>query len=532
MGPGSTSCSSFVLCPALAGCILLAGLVANVCPALARADALDEINQRGVLIWGGDQEGGGPYVYPNPDNPDRLIGFEVELAAALARELGVEARFFQGDWNTLPQFLENRQIDIILNGYEWTPDRATRMEPSRPYYLYDLQLLAREGDSRLNSVDDLAISRPAAPHLTVGALEGSAAITYLREHIRSDITVRPYDGNTNAMMQVRSGVDDATLQDLPIAVFYRDQPQGRGLRFIGEPVRGGEYVMFARKGEVRFVNEINRAIETMLRDGRLRQIYERWGLWNPRQEELAGTRLTTDKGQVVAGIVVLRRYGPIMLRAAGMTVLLSVTAMPLAILLGLLVALGRMYGPAPLRAMLTVYVEVLRGTPVMLQLFVIFFLLPQVLPFPLSPVVAAIAGLAINYSAYEAEVYRAGLQAIPPGQMDAALALGLSRRRALRRIVVPQAVRIVIPAVTNDFIALFKDTSVCSVIAVTELTKQYNVLANSTGAILELAALTALLYLAMSYPLSLLAQRLERRLSGRLVPPQHPANYGTVTVAA
>ena len=106
------------------------------------------------------------------------------------------------------------------------------------------------------------------------------------------------------------------------------------------------------------------------------------------------------------------------------------------------------------------------------------------------------------------------MQAIPVGQMDAALALGMRRRTALRRVIVPQAFRIVIPPVTNDFIALFKDTSICSVIAVTELTKQYNVLANSSGAILELAAMTALLYLIMNYPLSLAARRMEAKLSG------------------
>ena len=120
-------------------------------------------------------------------------------------------------------------------------------------------------------------------------------------------------------------------------------------------------------------------------------------------------------------------------------------------------------------------------------------------------------GLGINYSAYEAEIYRAGLRAVPVGQLEAALALGLSRGQALRRVVVPQAVRLVIPPVTNDFIALFKDTSLCSVITLVELTKQYNILANSTGTYLELAALTAILYLLMSYPLSLLARRLEGR---------------------
>jgi polar amino acid transport system substrate-binding protein len=157
--------------------------------------------------------------------------------------------------------------------------------------------------------------------------------------------------------------------------------------------------------------------------------------------------------------------------------------------------------------LLTGYVELLRGTPLMLQLFVLFYLLK------LPPMVAGIAGLAINYSAYEAEIYRAGLQAIPAGQMEAALALGMSRWMALRRVIVPQAVRIVIPPVTNDFIALFKDTSVCSAITLIELTKEYKVLALSTGGTLEFALAAATLYMMMSVPLSWFSRWSERRLA-------------------
>src|SRR5690606_26807526 len=114
-------------------------------------------------------------------------------------------------------------------------------------------------------------------------------------------------------------------------------------------------------------------------------------------------------------------------------------------------------------------------------------------------------------SAYEAEIYRAGLLAIPRGQMEAATALGMSRPMALRRVIIPQATRLVIPPVTNDFIALFKDTAVCSVITVVELSKGYYIHARSTGAVIELGLMTALLYLAMSYPLAILTGYLEKR---------------------
>jgi polar amino acid transport system substrate-binding protein len=194
-----------------------------------------------------------------------------------------------------------------------------------------------------------------------------------------------------------------------------------------------------------------------------------------------------------------------------MTIVLAVLSFPLAILLGLLVAIGRLYGPSWFRLPLTAYVEFLRGTPVMLQLYFIFFFLPEV-GVKIPAFWTGIFGLAINYSAYESEIYRAGLQAIPKGQMEAALSLGMSRALALRRIIVPQAVRIVIPPVVNDFIALFKDTSVCSVVTIVELTKRFSVLSMSTQATVELMGLTALLYLMMSYPMSIVSRRIEMRL--------------------
>ncbi len=485
----------------------------SIMPALIRADALDDVRRRGVLVWGADQEGGGPFVYPDPADPDRVIGFEVELAELLAQALGVHARFFQADWTTLPEFLENDTIHVVLNGYESTPGRNARMLSTRPYYIYQLQLLAREDDQRIERFEDLC-NPPRGGRYSVGVLGGSAAATFLGDSCGSAVAAYEYDGNTNAMAQVRSGVHDATLQDLPIAVFYHRKPQGRGLKFVGPPVGRGYYVMYVRKGETRLAEAINAALRSAISDGRLRAIYERYELWNNAQEALASASAESAGAQEATGLAAVRRYGPVLVRSAGMTVLLSLASMPLAMAIGLAVELARRYGPKILGRMLTLYVEVIRGTPVMLQLYVIYFLMPKVVGVGLNPIIAAIAGLAINYSAYEAEVYRAGLSAIPTGQMEAALALGMSKAIALRRIIIPQAVRLVIPPVTNDFISLFKDTSICSVIAVVELTKQYNMLANNTSAVLEVAAMTGLLYLAMSYPLSVVARRAEARLAG------------------
>ncbi len=480
----------------------------------AAEDTLSAIRQRGTLVWGADCEGGGPYVYPDPAQPTRVTGFESELADMLAAELGVRAEFFQGPWQNLPELLGTGQIDVVLNGYELTGSRAARMDHTRPYYVYQLVLMARPDNERLRTWADLGAAT-GGRKLKIGVLESSAAHFYLNEHYAGAVEIIPYEGTIDAMREVETGKLDATLADLPAVVFYRDRY--KGLVEIGEPVGKGYYVIFVRKGDTALRGALDAALAKLVADGRLESLYKQYRIWNPAQQALTSLSDASDnalgiRATELGGWAVIRSRGPILVKAAGMTILLACVAFPLAMLLGLAVAVGRMYGPPPLRWPLVGYIEVLRGTPLMLQLFVIFFLLPEI-GLKISAFWAAIAGLAINYSAYEAEIYRAGLQAVPRGQMEAALALGMSPALALRRIVIPQAARIVVPPVTNDFIAMFKDTSVCSVITVVELTKQYSVQRNDTGATIELAALTAILYLAMSIPLARLAAVLERRFA-------------------
>src|SRR5256712_4890879 len=151
---------------------------------------------------------------------------------------------------------------------------------------------------------------------------------------------------------------------------------------------------------------------------------------------------------------------------------ISVLGMALAVVAGLVVVLLRLYGIAPMRWLAQAYVEVVRGTPLLIQLFLIYYGLPQV-GIRLDPFLAGIVGLGLNYAASEAENYRAGIQSIPRGQTEAALALGMSRWQTLQHIVLPQALRVVIPPVTNDFIAMFKDSSIVSVITMVDLTKAY-----------------------------------------------------------
>jgi polar amino acid transport system substrate-binding protein len=508
----------------------LLGALLAAAPAPAQT-ALDQIKSGGALIWGADQEGGGPYVYPRDDDKSRVTGFEVELAEALAAALGVKAQFQQGPWDQMPSLLETRKVHIVLNGYEWTPARAEAMAATIPYYVYGLQLLARGADDTIKSFDDLKKPGPNGKR-RVGVLSGSAADDYMKENYGKDVEVVSYDGNTDAMRDVEIGRLDATLQDTPIVAYYA--PKFPKLKKIGAPVGGGYYVIFARKDETALASALNSALIRLYRDGTLERIYRSYGLWDAAQAELKSI-VETGKfygysKEVAAAVKPAAPGAPapeqktmavpgfldsilILLQSAGMTVILSVISFPLAMALGLAIALGRLYGPGWLRPTLVVYVEFMRGTPLMLQLYFIFFFLP-VVGVNVPAFWTGIIGLAINYAAYEAEIYRAGLQAVPKGQMEAALALGMPRWTALRLAVVPQALRIIIPPVINDFIALFKDTSVVSVITLVELTKQFSILSRSDPAqIAWLMAVTALLYILMSYPTSLAARYVEKRIA-------------------
>ena len=527
--------------------VLFAWLLGMSRPALAQdpappatQDTLASIKSAGKLVWGGDQEGGGPFVYPDENNPDVMIGFEVDLANKLAEYLGVKSEFGQGQWDLLLSMLESNKVDFVLNGYEWSEARADKFDATMPYYVYGLQMLVRKNDTTLNTWEDLKKPKADGSLVKIGVLIGSAAEEVTQEHCAGAdggpalCEIISYDGNTEAMREVEVGKIDATLADTPIASFYI--PQFPELRNLEGPVAPGYYVIYVRKGNEALLDALNEAIILMVRNGDLERIYRKYGIWDDQQSQLAeladkakffgyfkATAAEVEEGQMLTeqeveetssrerGMVVFNRYFGTLVGAAGMTVVLAFLSFPLAILIGLTVAVGRMYGPTWLRLPLTAYVEFLRGTPLMLQLYFLYFLLPEVgIILPALP--TAIIGLAVNYSAYESEIYRAGLQAIPEGQMEAALSLGMSRGQAIQRIIVPQAVRIVIPPVVNDFIALFKDTSVCSVVTIVELTKQFSVLSRSTQAIVEMMLMTCLLYLLMSYPLSLVARRLEKSM--------------------
>ena len=214
-------------------------------------------------------------------------------------------------------------------------------------------------------------------------------------------------------------------------------------------------------------------------------------------------------------VTFLALWGPYILGGIPITIVVSIFSIAAAIVFAVLGALGRLSVRASIYAVATLYVSLVRGTPLIVQILFIFLALPQIIPasagIPL--IILAIFALAFNYGAYMTEIFRAGIQAVPRGQIEAAGALGMTDAQTMRRIILPQAIRIVIPAIGNEFIAMIKDSALVSYMGVQELLWRASRVGQSNFRSLETLLLAALVYWNLTIAFSIVQDRLEKRMA-------------------
>ena len=459
------------------------------------------------LRWGGDAEGGAPFVEADPTDPNKLVGFDVEIAELIAKQLGRTPQFVQVQFTSLDQSARRGDFDIGLSGIEDIPARRQSLAASIPYYEFREVLTVRESDrDRYRTLADLTGER-------VATLGGTIAYDLLLAAERSHgITAVSYDDDVHPYSDLALGRVDGVVLDNVLA--DRAMRRNAGLHTHTDALAVGHYIVITAPENTTLRDQVDAILKAAMRDGTLERIFRKWNVWNDDQPRLFERALVMTSGAASDQAAPSRtelalRYVPSLFRAALITLLLSFVAMALAVALGMAIAIGRVYGDPITRLLLTVYVEVMRGTPVLLQLFVIYYGLASVVRLPAF--IAALLGLGLNYAAYESEIYRSALEAVPRGQLDAARILGFTRLQTLRLIRAPQAFRLALAPMTNDFVALLKDSSLVSMLTVVELTKQTQIFATNIGSWVIPGILCALLYLAMSLPLGYLARRLEER---------------------
>lgn len=472
-----------------------------------------------TLRWAADTESGAPFAMVDPVNPSMMIGFEVDIMKAIAHELNINLEFVQNSWDGLIPGLKTNNYDVAINGIEITPDRQKEVNFTRPYYITFEQLTVRKDQQGIDSLADCKNKK-------IGTLKFSLAHRMLEAE--GGIDILTYESEVAAYSDLKNKRSDAVFLDAPIAIYYaRPDPE---LKLVGGPIGQMLYGIAVKKENTELYKAVDSALKKISENGKLREILDNWNLWNPlmasqlHDQSLSRTPpiayqtfLQNNTHDKTLGTKLKQYAGfiPALLKGAWMTLEVSVMGMVLAVLLGFSLALLKIYTTGPTQWFATLYIEIVRGTPLLIQLFFIFYGLPY-LGIKLSPMMAAVLGLGFNYAAYEAENYRAGIYSVPRAQMEAAYALGMNKRQALRHIVIPQAFKISLPPMTNDFISLLKDSSLVSVITMVELTKVYGQLASTYYDYFGTGVLVAIIYLLLGLPFIRIARYFEKKLNVEL----------------
>ena len=507
---------------ALRGILLLAGFLLMTGQAARAQNALQQIRQRGTLVIGTDA------TYPPFEFKDgnTFRGFDIEIGSAIAAELGVKVQWINMDWSGVMGALETGKFDLVMSGVTITPERKKGLGFSRPYFLSGQTIVRKLGDTRLSSSKDLPGKVVAVQQETTGQY-AAQKLGLPKDHIHR------FDVLQDALLDVRNGKSDAAIGDLPAVrdMIRKGYPE---LETVGGVFVRENLGIVSRKNEAGLIAAVNYALGRLMVDGRYTRSYETWTLETMTTGQLAELEQVKSDGTPVPEYVprssaanpdaappaapsgsaftirwsLLRQAFPWLLRGARLTLLLTLFTLLLGIPAGLIVALARVSGIAPLQGAASVYVEIVRGTPLLMQIYVLYFIFPAI-HLNLSSLAAGVAALSLNAAAYISEIFRAGIQSIDTGQMEAARALGLDYPKAMRWVILPQTLRRVLPPLTNEAVALLKDSSLVSVVALTELMRMGREYATNAGSPTTIYLAVALLYLAMTLPLTWVARRLE-----------------------
>jgi His/Glu/Gln/Arg/opine family amino acid ABC transporter permease subunit len=455
---------------------------------LAAETALERVRANGRLRVGIDA------TYPpfGIAEGGEFSGFDVDIARAIARELRVEAEIVNASFDGVFPALQNGSFDVIISAVTITPERSATLLFSDPYFAAGQQIVAR-ADSKLSGLDDL-VGR------TVGVQINTTA--QFTMETRPGVSIVKYNTIDLALLDLQNGRVDAVASDAPVLryMIHRNFP---GLKAVGAEYTTEHFGVVLARASDDLRRAVNAALWRLQDSGDYARIHAKWFGENQASGTAARAPRAFDPS-------IVARSWSFFLRGVWITAVMAVSSLALGLPIGLCLALARVQHRRFLSVPAAVYVEVMRGTPLLVQILFVYFVLPT-FGVNLSAYASGILALTLNAAAYISEVFRAGILSIDSGQMEAARTLGMSNGQAMRRIILPQTLRRVVPPLTNEGIALLKDSSLVSVIGLTELARSGQELASRYAAPLTIWPLVALLYLALTFPLARIAEHLERR---------------------
>ncbi|MDP8236891.1 MAG: ABC transporter substrate-binding protein/permease [Candidatus Erginobacter occultus] len=432
-----------------------------------------------------------PFSFYSPAG--ELVGFDVDISRAIAGRLGRESEFVTTEWDGILAGLLAGKYDAIIGSMAVTPERAKKVIFSRPYYLSGAQLFIHRKDR--DKIKTIADCRGR----NIGVGLGETYEHFLRENYPGINTVS-YKGTVDTFQDMLNRRLAGFVTDRLVGLYQVNQGE---MPFVpaGPLLYQEKMAIPVTRENTVLAGEIDEALKSLQEDGTLAEIREKW---------FGAAARETARGSAIPP----RTAAEMLLKGFGITLLVAFTS----ILLGFILSVPGGWilnnHPPLLYHLVRSFNDFIRGTPLLIQLFFVYFGAPQ-LGLVLSPIQAAIFTLTVNTSAYMAEVVRSGLMAVGPGQRKAGIALGLSPFQVFRFVVWPQAFRIALPPLMNTVVALIKDTALIAMISVGEVIREAQSIISVTYDPMKYYFIVAAMFFLVTFPLMKLAGKIEKNIRAR-----------------
>ncbi|WP_068618402.1 amino acid ABC transporter substrate-binding protein/permease [Paenibacillus tuaregi] len=428
------------------------------------------------------------------DENGKFVGIDMDLMDAIAKDQNFKYVIKPLGFNAAVQALEANQVDGVIAGMSITDERKAKFDFSEPYFDSGVVMAVRKGQNEVKSYDDLKGKKVAVKTGTEGyrfAESISAKIGF---------TIVPFDDSAQMYEDVKTGNSVACFDDFPVLAYGVNQ--NNGLEIVTPKEKGASYGFAVSKGKNQeLLQKFNAGLANLKASGEYDKITAKY-----LGENAAGPANQSRIGLMLSSL-------PSLLKGLGYTVMYAIISLFFAFILGLIFGFMKVGRNKWLRGIATVFVDLFRGIPLIVLAFFIYFGIPQAFGFTMPLFLAVILTLSLNAGAYVTEIIRGGIQSIDRGQMEAARSLGLPYRKAMTKIIIPQAIRIMIPAFINQLVITLKDTSILSVIGLVELTQSGKIVIARTFASFDIWLEVAILYLIVITVLTKISSRLERKVT-------------------
>ena len=454
----------------------------------AEKDAIYErIQQSGELVVGLSADYAPYEFHADVNGQDKIVGFDISIAEKIAKDMGVKLKIEELGFDALLGALKTGKIDLIISGMSITEERLKEVDFSDPYFVVQQKVLVRKDDkNKYKTTDDFE-------GVSVGAQKQTTQEALVKNEMTgADLTsLQKVPDLINNLLNKKV---NAVVMEQPVAEAYAQQSKDLAIASVG--FEQGEKVtaIAMSKNTPELKQHVNASIKTI-----------------NDKDLLTGYKKKANELMFQEDQSFLQKYGPYYLSGAKYTILLAFVGVLFGLIFGSLLALMKLSKNKLLKALAVIYIEYVRGTPLLVQIFIVYFG-TGVVGLDLSKLLAGCIAVSLNSAAYVAEIVRAGINAVNKGQMEAARSLGMNQKEAMRFIIFPQAIKNILPALGNEFVTIIKESSVVSVIGVSELIFQTVVVQGASFKPFLPYVLVSLIYFAMTFCISRLLGLVERRM--------------------